>query len=575
MSGSRKGISAVTIAIIKDQINKFVSDLNPSVMAIKGAWGAGKTHSWNQFLKESQSTKTLAYHRYSYVSLFGVPSLDTLKFTIFENTVKRELIGTEPSIDTFRSNAVSLGESLGRNSWAFFKGLPIANWFNPAVQSLSFLSIHQTLICIDDLERKGDGLSVKDILGLISHLKEQKRCKIVILLNNNEEGIEEYAKFKEKVIDIEIQFAPTATECAAIAFRDTAEWASLLREFSTTLNIINIRVLKKIEKLVREGLLLVPNLECEVKRQICHTLTLFTWCYYCSGASDDSVPSLEFVCEIGYNQSGIGDTRDLDETSKRWMTLLKAYDYSLTDPLDLVLASAVRSGYFNENEFVQAAQAKNSEVVASKGQNSFFAAWRIFHESFDNNAAQVVNALNDSIRSNYKHISPANLNGAITLLRNLSEDEKASELIDFYIANRSDNAAIFNVNLMSWFGDKIDFEIKRKFDSVYNELKIEETAKEVLGRISFQNGWNPIDEQILAATSVDEYYQLFKSEAGPNLPHIIYTCLKFGDLSNASEQQATIAKRAKEALMKFAGETRINKLRVKHFGIDPGPFDPI
>ena len=50
-----------------------------------------------------------------------------------------------------------------------------------------------TIICMDDLERRGKNLSPKDVMGLISHLKEQKKCKVVLILND-----EKLEEFKEE-----------------------------------------------------------------------------------------------------------------------------------------------------------------------------------------------------------------------------------------------------------------------------------------------------------------------------------------------------------------------------------------
>ena len=39
------------IEVFKTQIDKFLASDAPDVIAIKGAWGVGKTYSWNKFLK--------------------------------------------------------------------------------------------------------------------------------------------------------------------------------------------------------------------------------------------------------------------------------------------------------------------------------------------------------------------------------------------------------------------------------------------------------------------------------------------------------------------------------------------
>lgn len=143
----------MSVAVIKDQIFRFLSSELPEVMALKGEWGVGKTYCWKKFLVEAKDKNLVSSERYSYVSLFGINSLDAFKYTIFENVVKREIIETEASLDTFKSNAAGIIESFGRQSVQFFKGAPFIKSFTPAIETISFLSLSNMLICIDDLER--------------------------------------------------------------------------------------------------------------------------------------------------------------------------------------------------------------------------------------------------------------------------------------------------------------------------------------------------------------------------------------------------------------------------------------
>lgn len=558
----------MSIEVIKDQIFQFLSSDEPEVMAIKGEWGVGKTFSWKKFLKDASSENKIILDRYSYVSLFGINSLEAFKYTIFQNVVNREIIGTEPSIETFNNNTGSLIESFGRQSLKIFKDTPIIKSFSPAIDTISFLSLNRTIICIDDLERKGKGLEIKDVLGLVSLLKEQKKCKVVLLLNDGEDGLEDYEKYREKVIDIELAFAPNPEECALIAYSDENPYHSKLRELTASLGIRNIRILKKIERLVMLSSLLTEGFEPEISTQVMHTLVLYTWCYFYSKSNDD-IPTLEFVTSKGYALFGIGgDKVKVTEKEKKWQTVLQAYGYQLTDDLDNVLAEAVKTGYFVEEKFKEKAFNKNQEIVASKSEGSFLEAWRLYHDSFNDNGDEVINGLYESFKKNCKYITPTNLNGTVSLFRELGEEAKASEIIDIYIESRKDETHLFNMMENNFFGDIRDDEVISKFNNKYNKSVTTESAKQVLDRIAGKNGWNQSDEVVLANTSVDDYYNLFKSEVGRHLSSFVTTCLKFGQFGNTSDQQKEIAKRSIEALRRIASESEINKRRVKRFGVN-------
>ncbi len=186
--------------------------------------------------------------RGSYVSLFGINSLEALKIAIFEQTVNSEIIEEGVSLKTLRSNTDVVAKSLGRKSLLFLQGIPYIKDFGPFLHSASFISVTKTLICFDDFERKGNTLSPKDILGLVSILKESKECKVVLIFDENsfdDNAGKEYQTFREKVVDIELAFIPTPSECSSLIFHENDDINQKLKEFSEKLNITNIRLLNK------------------------------------------------------------------------------------------------------------------------------------------------------------------------------------------------------------------------------------------------------------------------------------------------------------------------------------------
>lgn len=558
----------MSLEVVKKQINSFLASEIPEVIAIKGAWGIGKTYSWKKFLVSAKHSKGIALNRYSYVSLFGINSLDAFKYAIFENLISRDIIGNDASIETFKTNTTDLAESMGRRSLRLFKGALILKGFAPAIESLSFLSLNKSVICVDDLERRGDGLSIKDVLGLVSQLKEQKGCKVVLLLNDKEEGLDDYNKHREKVIDIELDFAPTASECSQIAFDTSSAHIRALTEFTEKLNIQNIRVLKKIERLVTLAQPLLLNYEPEISNQVAHSIVLFSWCNYCQAGG---APPINFVTNLGFSFWGIGDEEGAekeDDEKKKWKTEIGSYGYTQTDELDLILAEAVRSGYFIEDTFHECASKKNEVLLAEKAEGSFSDTWKLYHNSFDDNKEELLGNLYDSFFKNAKNISPTNLNGTVRLFRELGEPDKASQIIDHYISVRKNEKELFNFNENNFFGDIKDQEIIDKFNGQYEASVVSEDARMVLARISGKNSWNQKDEIVLSNTTEDEYYDLFKSEKGDNLSKYIRTCLQFGQFGNAKVQQKQIERRAIAALKRIAAENELNRLRVKKFGIE-------
>jgi hypothetical protein len=174
----------MSIELVKAEIAKFLKGADPAVLCLRGKWGVGKTHAWNEQLELAQFQSRLGMKTYAYVSLFGLNSLDSLKFAVFENTQNVENGIRVANLDT-------LNEYLAKMpSWRkLVKVLGSGSWSSKfvdhdAMQGIMFASARNHLICIDDFERRGEGLKPKDVLGLISLLREQRKCKVVLILND-------------------------------------------------------------------------------------------------------------------------------------------------------------------------------------------------------------------------------------------------------------------------------------------------------------------------------------------------------------------------------------------------------
>src|SRR5258708_22234245 len=174
----------MSIALVEREVRRFLSSKEPEVICVSGHWGVGKTFAWNHFLEDARSNRQIGLNCYSYVSLFGVNSLDELKYSIFENSVHSSAIGFEPSLETLKTNAAAVAKRVGKKSLGFLQQLPKIKSYVGGLGPIWFLSVKEMIVCVDDIERHGKDLPVRDIFGLVSSLKEQKRCKVVLILND-------------------------------------------------------------------------------------------------------------------------------------------------------------------------------------------------------------------------------------------------------------------------------------------------------------------------------------------------------------------------------------------------------
>ena len=169
----------MSLTLIEAEIRRFLKSTEPEVLCITGAWGVGKTYAWKKYLTDVQRTGALGHKAYSYVSLFGLNSLESLRFSIFESTVTGDHVVSGPDIGTFEA-LIAKGKGLGRRLRPLIDAvLALVNrkGIGDALFPTAFFFVREQLVCLDDLERAGEGLKVRDVLGLASFLKEERNAR--------------------------------------------------------------------------------------------------------------------------------------------------------------------------------------------------------------------------------------------------------------------------------------------------------------------------------------------------------------------------------------------------------------
>lgn len=215
------------------EITAFVASDRAETLCVMGPWGVGKTFAWKQYLAEA-ARKSLITRNYACVSRFGLNSLDELRHAIYENTVPASNAGGAATWDTRASvwaNAKTgvrkVRRALGVASSMLTIGCVNFGAVGGLIARSSFLLVCDQIICLDDLERAGRALAAKDVLGLISFLKEERNCSVALLLNDGAlkpSEREDMQRLLEKVVDVALAFVPTPAEAARIALQDGRRW---------------------------------------------------------------------------------------------------------------------------------------------------------------------------------------------------------------------------------------------------------------------------------------------------------------------------------------------------------------
>lgn len=179
--------------------------------------------------------------------------MDDVRTAIVENTVGCEAAGKKTDLKSLKTVVDELRSFAGPlSSLASF--IPGAAGYVSSLNRALFLMVRNQIVCIDDLERIAPGLDTMNVLGLVSSLKEEKSCKVVIILHQDplpETSKKDFTAQLEKVTDTFMTFDPTPAEAAEIGIDKTTKFHSWLSDNTQVLGIVNIRVIKKIETFCR------------------------------------------------------------------------------------------------------------------------------------------------------------------------------------------------------------------------------------------------------------------------------------------------------------------------------------
>ena len=558
----------MSIQETQSRIVEFLNSDEPEVLSIRGAWGVGKTYTWNRFLKEAQINGKIALKKYSYISLFGLSTLDSLKIEMFQNSIGTNLIGEPINLTTLNNNIENVLPSLTKKSGRnIAKMIPWLKDAVPFIDAASFLSLNETIICIDDFERKGTNLQAKDILGLVSILKEQKRCKIVLIFNEktlDSISKSDYKQYREKVIDKEVLFEPTPKECADIVLNKENVIEKELAELIERYEITNVRVISKIKRQSQEILSYTEGLIDGFVTNILSSMILLTNCYFCG--NNDELPSLDFMKNYSLSYSMIGEEEKSD-TEKKHIRYLNDLGWNTTDNVDLELIKYLERGFIDIDSFAKVLEEENQNYVNHAAIQKVQNVWDLLNHSFDDNEQQLVDEINEVYRETAQYIGADSLNVAVTMLRKLEHESVANELVDHFIKMNQHREKIFDLANYHFAHHIDDRYLKEQFEKEYKKATTRSSAKDVLLDITSRNGWADKDIAILSEASVEEYMAIFTNEKSEKLPYMIQRCLEFGKVEGGGEALKTIADKAQNAVRLIAKDSKLNRFRAKRLGI--------
>ena len=547
-------------AEIKNIINEFFDGNDPKIYCLTGKWGVGKTHLFNEVFESKKKNNEQKCQDYFYISLFGIFSIDNLR-----NKVELKILGNHISKATeiFKQikSAIPYLNKIDLSKISIFKqikpAIPYLNKIDLSKISISDLydnKIFQNkIICFDDIERKSAGLKIDEFFGFISDLKERQKCKILLILNDEElkNDKEDYKKYFEKIIDHHIKLNRQEIDSFGIVFKNFKEndlvlkYEPLLKEKLEKLKINNIRIIEKlfgyVKKLVNKlNEIDSPKIEDETYRDALTALCLFFDGKF-SPQNEKRRPSNQQILK-----------NELNEEEKNFLWNFGGHIFNLS-PIFQEIHDFIENGYFSE-KFKEIIIEFNKHYVKNSKKQKFNKAWEKFHGSFQDNKDEVVNEIYESFIDGIDELNLSDLNGIYKILNDLDDVRKEALLDQFYQANKDkkekfkdDNRIFCDIKEIKEFAEE---SYKKILKENFKNIKIEDVVDNFLNKSDIKN--NQENKFYLEQYSVDDFFDFFvNNNSFDNLKKI-----------NLSENYGL--ENAREAMEKIKNSGKINELRYRY-----------
>jgi len=561
----------MSVEVFREVAETFLGSAEYCVLTIKGSWGVGKTYAWHKLAKDLG--ERMWPTTYSYASLFGLSSIADVRRAIIAGMTPATSLSRGMSLATVNESWLTiLNANLGRMSRAMGAVLGSSKYGQYVTLGLDTIApwlIRDMVICLDDFERVGDGLGHDELMGFISSLKETERCKVVLIMNDEKLPATDnpYSKYREKVVDLELKFAPTTEEAISWGLPQDLPLRADIVAGVGKLKISNIRILKKIASITRLLAEHFTDVRPEVQRDAVMSGVVICWALY---DQTGKTPAIEFLKRWNTYVYFMEENKNKERTDdeKRWAGLLNDFGFIGFDDFDSAILKVVEQGYAQESGIDGQFAARNLTYVNGDLGDAFRGAWEMFHESFENNANDVANTMHARARQAISILNPSDLDAAVSLLRKLNRDDLADDLITYYVEQRRGDRHVFDLG-SNPFGNQVhDERLRDALEAEYTTAPPTVTLHQAIETMAKERGWSKEDSRVVEAATADQLYAVFKGPLDVRRRKAIDACLR-----HAAQPQSKARPRVIEALRRIANEAPINRLRLEGIaGLEEEPL---
>lgn len=537
---SKGDFYSLNMPTIPQLLDSFFTNPEKNVFALKGDWGVGKTYIITKYI---ESSPHLSNKVVSYTSLFGVKSIEDLRSQIFFSSYKQGE-GTQNKIRNLWIKTLNLAKDVS----------VIKDHATSLIDLHKDVSAKDSTIVLDDLERRDPALGLGAIFGLVSQLKEQFGCKIILILNEDQldtSSIEDLKKYREKVIDVEIEYDPPVSTNAKIFFRDDAFLATACDVYES-LECNNLRVIKKSYHAFSDFKAVMEQSEGEVRTHFLRQVVLLSCLYYLHGN------------KIGFSGLEQYSVRQILRRSDAAMSeedrILDSANFTSSE-LDGVIVDYLATGILNDTKAKEIIDRMSERERQGQVIEGFRNVFSVYRSNFRSGFKLFYKRLNTYLSANISSIDWNSLSSACTFLKSNNKPDAAKKWIDKWLS--SNLSGIRDKSFLAQLSEatenpRLKNTVKRKIV----ELEDTQSPKEIIFSFVRDRGWDPETFQILLSHSEDYHYKWLKTEPSPELLTNLRQFLRVFRNSGQGTPEKEYCNILEKVLRRIAGENRFNELRV-------------
>lgn len=526
-------------------LDAFFANTQKRVLVIKGKWGVGKTFAWRQYLAAKADLPEKAI---SYVSLFGVRNLQQLKQLVLAKAVPRN----RSCIAMLATKCAFLHRWL-----AAARMVPSYKDYVAATDIVAELMLKDYLVCLDDIERRDKELKLSQILGFVSVLKEENRCRIVLIFNEDViagdvKEQEDLNTYREKVVDTEVEHRPSVAENSRIGFPRLNDYPVVARVFEA-MSVTNIRVVKFTEWNVKAFAPFIQNSQQAVADALFRNVAILT-CLFHQHGKDIDFDRLE-----GRLMAFLW--RQKDEKPTKAEQILRQAEFADSE-FDPFVVHYLRTGCIDRDGLGKLVLVLDEREKKSQTIARYRDVWMLFQANFLATSKEFTQGMTSFLQVNLDALDPQDVDSLCEFFVKLGHPETAETWRDKHLAMGVETVTLEGIPS---FRQRVGTspELLAKLEAKAATLRNNVCLKDLVFGVVQKRGWSPHQVALLNSFTENDYFDWISTEADNELIIILREFRQTATDMMADPKWTEILAKVDGALSRIGAKDEFNRLRVE------------